>query len=1316
MKPSFSKFCIAVYCAQIFVAASIRGAGGEESFPPIKLRGYGEVSGTFRETDSGSVLLISCESEEKAKLVQAKYLSDLKVIPGTAVRSVKPGRLQIGDSGEIAAWQDGNKVTILAAPSPEAMEDLIRSEKPNGFVGEQVTVPMFLDRWDKYGWRFYYRAQPWEAPKGIPPTGYDQMKDFDDAQKLNKSGFVFWGLFNNVNTAAGMRMEGPISWLIKAAEKRDLPHSINSGVEVAGVPTWMTNRFPKQVQQKMPQFCGNIHKVGDPYLGGRGVMSWTSDQMNDLALASAQASLRDFAKSQSLTSFLEPHGELRHGPQEVLLEYGPEADKSYREFLKIRYGTLEALNQSWFGDKKRISSWDKVTIPELASFAGWDERAIDLQGEWAVGYEELSDPGADLTRKKNDEFYQRKIPTQPAPKEWFAANFNDSSWPRLVAPGHDAAMLLPHRPAVFRREVELPAKLLESAPNWWLYVWDLNTGAGDKVEVFVNGKKAGEGLIEHGVPHWKAYAVAPFLHPGKNQFTLRLPKGFLGYRVYLSPHEPLQYPQLGPGKNAQWVDLVGWMDWSRARFVRRGMEMIRQIDPDRQITLMAPDYHADTVKELAEEYGGAFHNTGYMGVFYADYLPGLMQGSGLPFSVEPGEPARDLDEFKKMMGLYLTSNVNGVDYFIHIGRLLWNPPMRENFEQNLNLYHLMGKYHAPKGDVGILYSTSARTLTDFPWSNDPNANQKSGYFNWNIASPLRGSFNYDGLSESSFSDGAADKYRVIIDSNSSIMDEKLAAGIECWVRNGGIFITSGQTGRHTPTDFNAWPISALSGYKVARIDRYFPDGRQNEVHKLAAAPGQDIFDQAWDGVAANGLGLAKDSLDCQDLLLWEDGTTAVGYRRLGKGAVIHAGVNFGDARLPDRIEKEPNSAQIKKLRDLYSQILNWVKVPVSTSKILADMVFSRHYISNNGLYDVWIVWNGGKSPVIVDLPIGQDSAATSAYEVSTGDLLQTKVTESGHSIPKIHLAPLQSRGFLIPRNSIADAPREWFNLQRNWWRGIPASAGAPFPDPGSGWKSTLNLSNDWSFRPLAAGEDATSLAKASDESWEKMPLGIWTVDFPEAKQGLFRRSFRVPESWSDGDVALWIQNWIPPTFSERANVWLDGEMIETANSTGIAGRSFETLKPGTEHVLTIEVQGSSPQLGVLGGAWLSYYPRPSSTQDLAGDWLMSRDGLRFAKSPVKLPGKWDATIAKRTVKIDNKHKGQQVLLRCSGMANLTGAIINGRWIRQDHHPISKEWVLNITPWVQFGEENEICLGVMDGPDTGILNTVTLDFHEPESYP
>jgi hypothetical protein len=1129
---------------------------------------------------------------------------------------------------------------------------------------------------------------------------------------------VFWNKPHQINDAAGMRMESSIRWLVEACEKRGLPVMMNTGVEAYGFPTWIFNKYPEQAQRGMPQFSGNVYRISDPYMGGRGTPYWVAEEVYDVALASVKESIERFADFDCIVSQMEPHGELHHGDQAVLLEYGPVADEGYRRFLKTRYSDIRALSRAWYGEEIPGLTWEDVHVPELVKFAGWNEDSVDLQGEWSLKFEELVDPSMKMTnRNTNDRNYRRFIETKGTPQEWLQPDFDDSAWATVIAPGHDRAMFFPHQPAVYRRGFVMPAQTLKKSARWWLYVWDLNGATKATLSAHLNGTQVGESTITYAFPHWDAFEVSAALKPGKNVLALRLPQGFLGYRVYLSPVAPKQYPNLGENLNAQWADVMRFHQYGRGSQVRRGMQAIRQAAPDKTIELSAPDRYADAVLVEAKTYGGDFHNTGYMAGFYADYLSELMQGAGLPMTAEPGGPAKDVAKFRAYMGRYLTEGVNGVDYFIHAGDVLWNPDIRQDFEDNLDVYHLFGKYHAEQADVGILFSTLARRLTEFPWQGDPNIVLRSGYFPWNISSPLLGVYPFDFLSDSSFDLGDAAKYRIIIDSNTSIMDDGLREDIERWVRAGGVFVTSGQTGRHTTSTFNGWPIGSLSGYQTVRLDAYDKDGKVLDWHFLKAAAGQEIYGESWNGVRSQGLGLKPVADDCQDLLLWEDGTTAVGMRKLGKGMVIQVGANFAGTNLPQRVMSEAIPGEVARMRELYGALLTWLKVEGTRIQTDSPQVYGRHYVSNNGLYDVWVVWNTQNKPLTSKVTLKGGQPAEWQMDIADKTRMELENQDGQAVIPALELIPFQPRAFLSPRRQIQSAAEVWFGLQRNWWQGGDGDLGKPFPEVASLWPYVRNFSDNWAFKPVATDAEAASLVgpDADTEGWERRDLGIWSGDHPTVDRAIFRREFEVPDDWHDGTVKLWLRAWAGgKTLSKHADIYLDGKRIDRKSKYGISGKVLKEAVAGSRHVLALDIRGEGvSDRGSYSEAWLSYLPRPAASQDLAGTWQMSGDTLRFERD-VSLPGDWDGWQARRTALIPENHRRDQVLLRCDGSAQVTGVIINGRWIRQDHHQISQEWLINITQWVKFGEENEIILGRLNDAGKGNVRAVSLDYYGPGS--
>lgn len=1283
-------------------AADIQIAGIEptEALAQTQLRGYGQIRATrWLDGERGSILRISCASVPKAQLLHAKYESDLQALPGCERGELKAGAQMVrawrvpGD-GTICVWQTEQNVWIMAAGNEAGLSGMLRERVQGDLTGcafeSSAAVPMWLDRWDKYGLRFYYR--PWEQPKSKPAGEYDITGEFAYADRMHKAGFLFWNLMMPADTAEGLMNYGWWDWALRESAARKLPVGIQFGY---GPLTWQSNRYREQTMQKMPQFCGDRYGVATDFDGGQGFPSWCGDDIRLEQMSLVQASMRALGKYDNITSWLEPHGELEHRRTFLMLEYGPVADRNYRAFLQQRNPDLSALAQRWTGDAKGFTDWAQVRVPELASFAGWKPGALDLSGQWRLGY--AAAPGAEV----------------------YQPDFDDRNWPTITAPGSDRTLLLREKKqAVYRRAFELPAGW-SAGRGVWLYVWDLNTKTGSSVLAHLNGMKVGEDTIRHDAPHWGAYEVTGALREGSNLLALTLPDGYLGYRIYLSDQPPAQYPHLGRELNARWADLCDWTAWSRLRSVERSVQMMRQNDPDRGIMFMAPDDYADGIKSLCERFGGEFHNTGYMGVFWADKLPMLMRSARLPFSVEPGAPAKDLDEFKKMMGLYAIEGVQGLDYYIHIGSVMWDEAIRKHFEENQQRIRLIGKYHSPQAQVALLMTSRNTLLTGFPWSNNPNANLANGFWNWNVGNYIIPEYERDAITPADLANGTAGAYRVLLDTNTSIMDEEQLRGIEAYVRAGGIFVTYVQTGRHTSVDNDSWPISRLTGYKTISIDRAQPDGRFDTPRKLAVLPGQTVFpEEFWrNAPPANGLSLVRDRSDCVDLLRWEDGSVAAGMRPLGKGFIVQLGVKFAH----DRIWY----GNPEWTRRMFLDLLAWTKVskvpavlrgadapPFASntpgsyppSEKHARPVMFRHYLSNNGLFDLWMLWNSTKEPVQTGLDFGPEVNASIVLDGNTG---QTVPLEE---VRNLRLDGLQTRCFLTPRAKLIDAPLAWLRLQDNWWRATETPTHPAVPDFQP--KHALDLSADWSFKPLGAQEDATPFLslEADLSGWQKRALGIWNLpDLRDVRRAVLRREFVVPQQWREGRVSLWFKSWHQSTFMDKGQVYLDGKPLGEASAHGINGMDITALcAPGSKHELAVEITGSGTLDGCRGSSWLSFLPAPRASLDLAGEWSASDDVLRY-DAKIQLPGAWKTYSARRVVTLPAEWRGTEIAVRVEFTgAGPIGVLINGKWLRRHHHLFGNRMDLVITPWVRFAEANELEIVSKDGPANFRLTAVALD--------
>ena len=201
-------------------------------YPAVKLRGYGVVAGTFTETKingrSAGVLRIVCQNEDKAKLVQAKYLSDLQLLPGvgkTNGQALRSTRSRTRGS----SWRPapGRRSGSWPRPPARGCEDWSnRTCQPVGsplISTPEVPVPMYLDRWDKYGFRFYYGpfVKPQDAEHREVAT-YDPRQDFAFAKQSGDVGLVVWNTPFGMPLADGILDFNSRDWVFKAAQQAQI--------------------------------------------------------------------------------------------------------------------------------------------------------------------------------------------------------------------------------------------------------------------------------------------------------------------------------------------------------------------------------------------------------------------------------------------------------------------------------------------------------------------------------------------------------------------------------------------------------------------------------------------------------------------------------------------------------------------------------------------------------------------------------------------------------------------------------------------------------------------------------------------------------------------------------------------------------------------------------------------------------------------------------------------------------------------------------------------------------------------------------------
>ena len=1225
---------------------ALAGTAADEQRLSRRLRGYGATSAAFAD----GTVTIDAESPEKAKLWAARYLH----VHEKEDRVVKPGVVKLPDGTYSRVSVDGRRVTIAHGtkePAPSAL-------------GQLPKIPMFLNSWDDYCFRFYY--WPGMAPNELHHAGpswkdYDPRAEFDFAKSCDDAGFVFWcDSQPNVN-AKGLMDTQQWTWAYGLARERHLPIVFNTNFSV---PYWYLNEHRELNEEHAPDFVGSYHSVGEPYQAGP-FLSWAATAGHREALGAWQEAVAKF-NCDEVIELLEPHGELNHGDYTVFIEHGPAADRSFRTYLRERYKTPAAVAKRW--RDRSVRAWGDCRLPEIADFAGWGPDAVDLKGDWR-GHPLESESGAPYPVTL---LQDRQPAYRPADPAWLQPGFDDSSWPLLYRdmPGNGIGYTYEKRPAVIRRTVRLPAR----KGRTWLYLWDLSQAVGNPVAAYVNGKPAGRDRVRHGSCHWMVCEVTDLLVAGDNVIAFELPHGVIGYRVYLTSEEPKAYPYFGEGMNAKWVDFCGWQEWSRMRAVEAGLEAHRAVEPDKSIVAMAPATYFNSMRELAKRYGSRFHDTGMTAACYWEYLAMLMRSADMPVSCEPGGPAADLPQFKRYFNLYLRTGINAVHYFIHVGSIMWKDDIRKEFERILPAIKMMGRMSLAKPDVAFVMDSRIETLMGFPWRNDPNSAFASGYGEWRLNETLKEDFQIDAVTPQDVSDALVARYPFLIDCNNTVMTPAMTNAIERYVRAGGTYVAMFQSGRHTPETPDRWLLDGLTGCHVKRMSVYTnkfndwgvsldPDRRT----KVRVAPAGEAMNGTngaqlpWE-FWSDGATLEADADDVETLYRWCDGeneapgSPAVVSRRLGKGRVVTCGVRL-------RFYDQETRALGQILAALGAR-----RIPVVPS----PGIHARHYETTDGVSDVWLFANEREN-------------AETPYEIRFRDGVRRELVDVVTGKPVPEKGTLGPNDFILatsPRESASQAAAawHWVRNQFGWWRGAaksPAAVSRPEPHP-----DVVELgTGPWSV-------------EYADGRVVKRPVGPWVVgtDIPaEVTDYVCTREITVPADWTDGEVELWGVGQYAQSFCPGPIwVYLNGQEVCFGDG-GVPGRVLP-LKPGEKATLAIKVQGDRhPGVrGFRGTLFLFHRPRPAGELSLAGEWEVFERMTDVTPHTATLPGHYDRGVAlHRTFTLPAEAKGRTVSIDFAANDFSHGVVVNGHFVRRHHHRHGDRTVLNITPWLKPGAENDL---------------------------
>ena len=1142
--------------ARIVVGALLAGCFASTAFglPTEKLgvrnlRGYGE-SAAVR---TGNEVVVAAESSAKAFLWAARYDHVY------AAHRVRPGVYRLPGGG----W------TQLSVQDKTFRVVYSETEPAEAFAGTLPAVPFYLNAWDDHAFRFYYwpgqAPWNWQTRVGTPWEKYDCEPEFAWAEQQGRAGVVLWANGHRCDTAYGCDDEYQWTWARKLGEKHGLPIVLNTN---GGVPMWVADAFREENALKAPGYVGSYHSVGEAGQAGEGFVSWASRDGRQ-AVLDVLARVLQKNNTENVIDFLEPHGELAHGDFTVYLEHGPLVDESYRAFLKERYGTPEAVARRW--QRPSIHAWSDITLPTIAEFAGLGRESVDLTGAWQYRLQSETNGWTGVVRQM---------------------------------PGHDLALFLPDKPAVFRRSFTMPS-LPRAGTRTWLYVWDLSKRLGDRVVARLNGQTVADEACRHATNHWMVREVTGTVRPDTtNEIVLEVSNGKCMYKVYLTHEEPKSYPYFGEGKNAEWVDWCLWQQASRTAAVRQGLETLRAVEPDKGVVAMAPDSYFTPMRELAAEFGTRFHNTGYMAAFWCEMLPMLMRSKNLPFTLEPGGPASTRQDFKRMTNFYMSEGVNAIHYFIHIGDVFWKDEIRLEFERRLPALQMMGRYAQPDNEIAEVMDSTREMILGYPWRRDVASAYPSGYMDWRFPAVFGDLFQMDAVTPVDFATGAASRYRFLLDSNTTMLTDEDVAGIANYVRAGGTYVAMFQSGRHAPLHPDRWILSDLAGVETVKTGDYALVPNARGVPELTVRSGFARVDPgphaaslsagavtALKGARGDGTSFKPLVPDVQVLAKWEDGTAAVTLRPLGKGRLIMFGIR-------------PHSIYEGWEYRYLEQLLLACGAKAKTFSAKCGRGMGRQYLTTDGLYDVFYADAGDRA---------------GPYELSFRDGKARALTNVLDGSPVPLKGELGADDFVMatsPHGDDAGAAWHWVKNQFGWWQGR-VEAKAPVSRAAKQKLDDLLYLNDgWSvngrFRklePWVVGIDV-----ASNET-----------DF------VCTRSFTVPAAWREGAIELWGVGGYADMFSNAPySVLLDGQEVRSRVHRGLCGLVLP-VKAGGMHTLELSLKGDvHPRVrGFMGPIYLVRRESPQAVLDLAGEWEALVGFADAAPRTVALPGTYENVLTFR---------------------------------------------------------------------------------------
>lgn len=203
--------------------------------------------------------------------------------------------------------------------------------------------------------------------KSNPPEE-DWTRDFQTAQKVGMNAFRHWFMWSAIEVAPGKYDWRDYDRMLDLAAKNGIRTVVAEMITAA--PEWMFDKYPHA------RFQGSDGSVvysgisGSSATGGFPGLCLDNEDVKARAEAFLTALVTRYKDHPGMWAYdLWNENSYNGGSPQRMYCYCEATQKKFREWLKAKYGTLEALGKAWY--RYSYSDWDNVHPPRY--FGGYPE-------------------------------------------------------------------------------------------------------------------------------------------------------------------------------------------------------------------------------------------------------------------------------------------------------------------------------------------------------------------------------------------------------------------------------------------------------------------------------------------------------------------------------------------------------------------------------------------------------------------------------------------------------------------------------------------------------------------------------------------------------------------------------------------------------------------------------------------------------------------------------------------------------------------------------------------------------------------------------